>query len=288
MIAENIKKDLFFKWFNSTHGFELVPSEDGNTRDFRRQTTENGIVYIATTSAVEDLLLSFDFKRNEYQDAYVIYSIKDDPFFTYRKLAITCTIQKLQVKRYHGLFNRGENEDQTDDEPRTISHDNISGIASWSFSNKSYFHIDIFKYGIRHFWIFNNDIKRKKTKFRLPMNPSNWFIWSFYCLNDKRLNILENILCWLTVITTYPIWAISLLIAMNKPYSETSGKILIFTELQPLWYNSFIAWHYKIFKNKMIQMYGETWLNTILKIYFPTKEQETFPSVILSENLKVK
>jgi hypothetical protein len=88
------------------------------------------------------------------------------------------------------------------------------------------------------------------------MNPGNYALWA-YNGGSK--------LFWLL---TLPFLLINLLITVNKPPIDTSGKILCLIELYPN-RNDFIWKHiWKFYSGKMEKQYGAKWVKALMGIYY--------------------
>jgi hypothetical protein len=89
------------------------------------------------------------------------------------------------------------------------------------------------------------------------MNPGNYSIW----LALGKTSVLSQIFF-------LPFYLANFFISINKPKEATSGKLLNFVELYPLRKHFFWGKMYRLFRNKMIQMYGAKPMVELTKIYF--------------------
>jgi hypothetical protein len=233
------------QWFNPTHGLELEPDINFGSRN-----NENGILFYC----VYIILLKERRELSVDEINRLVFLLED--LESYDK----------NGNRIRGLYDRGARESLTIpyDKRRTISHDNITAISSLSPDHAK----DIYKYGLKHFFIYNNC----KPRLRAPMNPSNWSIWSY----NGGSKFFWMLFAW--------IYVINMLISCNKSPKETSSKQLYFVEL----YNvkeSNLFWKlcWKYYKRKMTKQYGEFWLHEIAKIYYQHPEH---PNRILSEGMR--
>jgi hypothetical protein len=229
-----------YDYLNPSHGLELFP---GNTKGWRGN--ENGILFYCQ-------LLHLLNERKELTFTHINFFIK--------------VVDALEVKR--GLYNRGAGEMSIPfEERRTISHDNISGISAGSFLLKTRHAKDIYRYGKRNLFIYNN-VKPRKVA---PMNPGNWSIWA-YCGGSKVL--------WLLFL---PFFVINMLISCTKPKEITSSKLLYFTELYPV-KNSNLIWKalWAKYSFLMRKQYGKEWLHKMMVIYY---KDENHPNRVLSKGL---
>jgi len=158
-----------------------------------------------------------------------------------------------------GLYHRNAN--LTD---RTMSHDNMSGIMSWSFVNKTEHRKDIWGYLVKHLGTYDNTKGKSKQKSRfLPFNPGYIFVWGL-CAESRAY------------LFGLPIYFISLLFVVGKPVGDTTGKILTWVELYPH-RNHWCAKHlFHYFQFKMMMMYGPSYLKEIMNIYHGKNSKE-FP-----------
>lgn len=244
MNLQQIDEYTYKRYLNMTHGLELTPDINLGYRG-----NENGIVYLASYLMMKHILHIQGYPNNSfgYSDIAKFLEIEHN-----------CTA--IENHRYvQGLYNRGLGESQFPKETiRQISHDNISAFSSISqlFSN----HFDLAKfpamniyiYGLRNFFVFNN----ARKKFDLPMNPGNYSVWTY---NGSSK------LFWLLML---PFMLVNMLISLNKPVDDTSSKILYFIKLYPnrdkfIWKS---LWKY--YKMKMEKQYGKKWLAGLMNIYF--------------------
>jgi len=227
---------LLDDYYNPVHGLELEPNK--NTGD---RNNENGILFL-----VEFMFLS-EFRTD------------DDVADKFNDV-----VKRLEVEK--GLYDRGALDGMitsingVDLPKRTISHDNISAISAGSRlindltnGQECFFHHDIAEYGLKHFFVFNNNRKG----FRAPMNPGNYSIW--LALGQRAL-ILQ--------ILFLPFYLINFFITNNKPANETSGKLLNFVELYPLRKKFFWSMMYKVYTSMMRRMYDKDYMVKLTEIYF--------------------
>jgi len=202
---------LLAPYYNPTHGLEL---ELGQNQGYRRN--ENGVVFLAIALFLADLAKQ-PLNLLEWGEE------------------IDRLLTSMEVKK--GLFNRGATEPLTN--RRSISHDNLSAISALSYYYKTNHAKDVAKYGLNHFFIYNNN-----DELRLPMNPGNYSPWLALGGYNYFLQLLF-----------LPIFIINLIITMSKPKEDTSGKQLAFIELYPL-RNKFI-WKtiYAIYLKWMVKKY---------------------------------
>lgn len=238
MELQEIDRLVIDSYFNITHGLELTPDINIGERG-----NENGIVYLASYLMMRDMVAGKDqiFMKSRFN---VIYH--------------NCLKEK-NGNKIHGLLNRGRDEsDFPPNEIRGISHDNISAFTSIDRlinacpNGKGLISRQIYKYGLKNLFVYNN----RGVKFDLPMNPGNYALWA-YNGGSKVL--------WLL---TLPFLLINLIITLNKPYGNTSGKILGLIELYPN-RNDFIWNHiWKYYEKKMVKQYGDRYLEKLMGIYF--------------------
>lgn len=158
------------------------------------------------------------------------------------------TQQLLNSKVKSGLYHR--NPDLFD--RRCMSHDNLSGIMSWSFSNNTEHAKEIWSYLLWHFGTYDNTQGKSSQLSRLlPFNPSNFFIWG---LCAKSYIYLPFLIFYLP----------SLIICCNKPANNTTGKILSWLELTPH-KNHWLCKHlHRYFEKKMKEQYGDDYIKGLM------------------------
>lgn len=238
------------RYLNLSHGLELTPDINLGKRG-----NENGIVYLASFIMMKDILSKHSIEsRLTYKSKFwVIYD--------------NCT-KIRDGKKIYGLLNRGKDESDGSN-IRSISHDNISSFTSidkllnFCPEGKGFASRQIYKYGKKHFFIYNN----ADAKFDYPMNPGNWSLWA-YNGGSKVF--------WILML---PFLLINMLITLNKPVGNTSGKILCFIELYPnkdkfIW-KSIWKWY----RVNMERQYGKKWLKGLMEIYFLPNH----PNVLLAD-----
>lgn len=194
------------------------------------QTTENGQLFLAEYIILRDSqgFGNFNDRLNSIFDAQLFNS---------------------KVKT--GLYNR--NPELT---TRTMSHDNLSGIFSWSKLTKTNHRFEIWKYLLKHLGTYDNTKNTSKQLSRfLPFNPSNFFIWGLCAESNIYVLFL-------------PFYILNLLLTLKKPLNDTSGKILTFIELYVHKDHWLVKHLYKHFEKKMKKQYGENYLKELFSIYF--------------------
>lgn len=193
-------------------------------------TTENGQVFLVDYAFMLD-------QRNLNIEEIMLR----DVFKTQLELSKTDTV---------GLYNRNVML-----QTRTMSHDNLSAILSYSYFIKSNHRFEIWKYLLKHLGTYDNTQGKSKqlTRF-LPFNPANFFIWGLCA---------ESFLAYLFL----PFFIINFLITCAKPKDDTSGKILLNIELYSLKNNFIINLFYKYYNKRMIAQYGIEYKTELRKLY---------------------
>lgn len=159
-----------------------------------------------------------------------------------------------------GLYNR--NPDLHDQ--RVMSHDNLTAIFSYSYSSQTSHRFAIWNYLLKHLGTYDNSKGTSKQLSRfLPFNPSNFFIWGLCA--ESNIYLLF-----------FPLYVLSLLITLNRPINNTSGKILAWVELLPHKDHWLVKYLYKYFDKKMKKQYGDEYVKALMKIYHGGNSRE-FP-----------
>ena len=169
--------------------------------------------------------------------------------------------QLANCKVEDGLYHR--NPDLID--RRVMSHDNLSGIFSWSYCQETEHAREIWWYLLTHFGTYDNS-QGKSDQFSkyLPFNPSNFFIWG-KCAGS-----------WI-YIPFIIFYLPSLIICCNKPSGDTTGKILSWLELYPFRNHWLIKYLYNYFDSQMTKQYGTSeYIKPIMKLYHGNHSPE-FP-----------
>ncbi len=225
-------------WINPYHGLELSPGFEINTRD-----NENGILFLTEYLFLKSLLGTLtlpDVLRYEVI-IEVLQSYNEDG---------------IQIQ---GLYDRGAGESlNTPPELlRTISRDNLMAISSGSRSFNLPFNEHIFKHGMRNQWRFDNVYPESPRwarfmwnvvdiVFMMRMSKSTLgrvlafpFMWIFY---------LAQIYSIAKKYKVRPVWYERLYNWVRGKPSElvtkeidTSGPLLVFTKMFPLYKESWVA-----------------------------------------------
>ena len=228
------------KYLNYDHGLELV---EGNTESHRGN--ENGILYLAEYFILKQL----SGQNLDARDKEIFELIMDG----------------LEVEK--GLYDRGASDKLRESPKRSISHDNISAIASISKMLGTSHASEIASYGLKHFGIYNNN----KKGFSLPMNPGNYSIWLALANKSTILQILF-----------LPFFLINFIITMSKEKQNTSSKLLYLVELFPLKEIQPYGLLYSLYLARLKKQYGEKYLQEIFSIYF---KDENHPNNVLARSL---
>jgi len=253
-------------WIDLTHGMELEPDQNPNQRD-----QENGILTLVVYYYLKDSL----------------GKLTEEDVNTFKIIVDRLRTYDNEGARYEGLFDRGageslkySQEEKEQGKLRTISHDNLTAIASFSYFCNLDIHKHIVDHGKKHFWRFDNVFPEKPrwSRIMLPRDIIYWsflnksliskfFLWWFYveilfsCLKKthRRPTLFQRIRA------LFPGYKLSGYRAVG---SDTSGKHLTFVRLYPLmcrgylsawavWYlcEYICSWHWKegffyVFKNR--------------------------------------
>lgn len=238
------------KWFNPTHGLELLP----NINTGRRQN-ENGILFYTEYILLKKKLIGLT-KEDKKQALELILNLRS---------------WKKDGTRINGLFDRGQDESKNSSDIRKISHDNLTAISRLSSELGFDFNKNIADYGISNQMRFDNmntddprwlyrkhDTNELGTPFQ--WHPRDWFYW-LYNAGHK----------WSLVF--FPIFLISQIISCMSKSNITSGKLMMFTrcfEKKELPFK--ITWLIcdYILKKKYKT---DNWMKPITDIYFGQSEE---------------
>jgi len=247
------------KWINMSHGLELAP--DINTA-YRQN--ENGILFLAL---------------------YLIVKNQTQPITHQEKNTFAKICENLRsfnsdnVTRSKGVFDRGANEsrDRASTNQRIISHDNLTAISATSHMlnlpyHKEISHITVTKFN--HFDSALPDAPRtffkgadKKYHFPFQFHPRDFFYWLLTGLTGIPL-----IAAYPLILTLFPIFFISMVLAANSPKRETSGKQLLTVRLlgRP---NLMLNLTWKACNYILKRKYKTyNWLIPVTDIYYPHPE----------------
>lgn len=146
--------------------------------------------------------------------------------------------QLLASKVERGLYHR--NPDLT---ARTMSHDNLTAIFTYSYLNNTSHRFEIWNYLLKHLGTYDNT-KNKSTQLSrfLPFNPANFFIWGLCAKSNIYLLFL-------------PFYVLSLILSCNTDRNETSGKILNWIKLKPHKDHWIVKHLFRYYEQKMYDQY---------------------------------
>ncbi len=165
------------------------------------------------------------------------------------------TTKMFKAKVSEGLYRR----DSTRTE-RTVSHDEITGFLVASKILNTNHRFEIWKYLLKHLFVYDPNNNR----------PYPAFAPQWICLWAELMD--SQLFKWLL-----PYTLISMLLTTKSgSQNDTSGKLLYFTLLK----RDSLMW--KIYKSRMIKLYGEEWIKKVFSIYFP-KETEEHPIINLAD-----
>lgn len=163
---------------------------------------------------------------------------------------------KLKINE-KGLYNRRSEETTP---VRSVSHDEILGwmISSLLLGTN---HKDvIWKHLIRHFGAYNNTGRFSDS---LPFNPGNFYTWGQICGSWFSLLFL-------------PIFAVNLLLAINKEPKNTSSKIMYWMSFDAMPKTIINMMLFNIYDDKMKKQYGNEYVSYLLHFYHNAEKPE-FP-----------
>lgn len=226
---------MISKYLNYYHGLNLYPSDavDHYSRD-----NENGILFLA-----QALMLKSE-----------IDIIRHDDIATFNLIAIGLKTNGRDTI-YDGLFDRGKHESllMRPSEINTISHDNISAIASFSHAFGLSHHRKIYQHGMKNFWRFDNAYPDSPRWSRI-MHPRDIIFWSRLgatSIVPLTISMMFMPIFYLSmIITCYKKWHVrpslfhrvrTFLFPKKYPDSgyrakhyAASGKLLAYVRLYPL------------------------------------------------------
>jgi hypothetical protein len=148
---------------------------------------------------------------------------------------------------------------------KTMSHDNLLAITSFSKVYGTFHAEEIWSYLVRHFGVYDNTKGRSKEFEKiLPFNPGNYFIFGLCA---------DSLLAYLFL----PIFTINLIISCNQSKEKVSGKLLDYVSFFPHRNRNFILKAlYAYYVKKMTAMYGQDYMKEIITIYHGKNSKE-FP-----------
>ncbi len=263
------------KWIDYSHGMELHVDKEPNSRQ-----NENGILFLVEYYMLKDLN----------------GQLTTEDIATFETITKALQSYNMNGDQLLGIYDRGAGESLTKskEDLRTISHDNLTAIASFSYKHNLKFHKDIYKHGSTHFWIFDNVPESNRLK-RI-MHPRDIVYWSR--LNKKCWGyLLLWYLCLEQIYSCYKkykvrptLWySIKTLFTTGKwperrKILHTDGKLLTFVRVNSLSKDSWTmrmcgricGWILK-------KRFDEDYFHEIFKIYF---RDSNHPNRVLSKNLQ--
>jgi hypothetical protein len=158
-----------------------------------------------------------------------------------------------------GLYNR--NPFLLD---RTLSHDNLIGIMSYSYMYFTTHRFQIWSYLLKHLGTYDNTKGKSGQLSRfLPFNPSNFFIWGLCAESNIYLFFL-------------PFYLLSFIITLISSKDNTGSKILEWVSLYPHKNHWLCKYLFRVFEWKMKRMYGNDYLKELFNGYHGKNSKE-FP-----------
>lgn len=291
MTRDDINK-YYAKWFDRDWGLHSVPYEPTDPYENRKRKGENGIV-----GATHFWLM--------LHELGLLTQIDVD-----RARAHVIAIQSYdsEGKQINGLFDRGSKESLTVDieHRRTISHDNLTAIVSLSrfLHDRGYkgfhFHEDVYNYGRKHWWRYDNCYPESPRTSRTVLNPAN-IVWYGYCGSRGIRHLFWS--CML------PLWALIYLYSCKKKYkvrpqiherilyffkhfkrmptyklNHTDGKLLFFDMTMSLrginWFIDLVAYKGYVL---IAKLFYPKWLYQVMATYYD--KHIDHPNRILAEEL---
>jgi len=270
-------------WINKTHGLELDPIATDN----EHRHNENGILFL-----VEMYLLKYKLNLLTDQDEKTFIKIVD----------------KLQVKGFPGLYDRGEGESDTfsnyyqpPNKRRIISHDNLTAISCGSLLFDTHHRKDIAKHMLKYLFRFDNKHPNKqKYNEGTQFHPRDIFM---YLHNAGGLYRLLSYIF-------FPLFLLSLLESLTSKYTKrpdilrsivlffkngfkfpnrrkfvnSSGPLLYFVRLSYGSEQSILLRISNWILNKgLTSQFSKNWITDVFDIYFNNKAN---PNIIYSKQLK--
>lgn len=241
-------------WIDPTHGMSLRPGPHAG-RD-----NENGVLFYLHYILIKEAL-GLPIQEDVEMFKSIIERIR--------------TYDDSDGTRIPGLYDRGQDESLTPhkDQLRTISHDNLTAIAAFSYRYGDPAEVNkIAKYGMLHWNRYDNAYPHK-PRIITTMWPTDLGFWTMCSKNPIYIP-------W--AVAMFPLfWFRCFLTNTNKP-GETSGKLLNFVRFAAMRDKNPWGWMgWKIHSSMMRLMYGKYWIHELMKIYFIP----THPNGVLSENL---
>ncbi len=266
-------------WIDLNHGMNLNPNQ--KTRD-----NENGILFLVEYFYLKEMFLNHASPKN----------IETFKFITERIQTF-----KNETEQIKGLYDRAHKESLWPKEKiRTISHDNLTAIVSFSYHNNLEFHKDVYN----HMWNtgarFDN-VYPETPRIERTQHPRDIIYWarlggpflvrmlafmlmplvyldafiSCWSAKEDRPQLITRILFYLKTGEKMPIM---------HSFFPTSGKLLVFVRLFALKKKkdptAWLTW--QICQGIIKCRHGKS-INDIFKIYFTN---ENHPIRQLSESIR--
>lgn len=169
------------KWIDYSHGMELHLDEEPNSRQ-----NENGILFLS----------------EYYMNKYLNGKMTAEDVSTFETITKSLQSYDEDGNQVKGLYDRGAGEslNKSKEELRTISHDNLTAIAAFSYKHNLEFHKDIYEHGISHWWRFDN--VPGSNRIARTMLPRDIIYWGR--LNKKCWGYI--LLWWLCLEQIFSCW----------------------------------------------------------------------------------
>ena len=150
------------EWISEFHGMELDPIADDSKRD-----NENGILFLAEYYYLKHL-------QGEMTHADIA---------KFQIITENIAARDKDGEKIRGLYDRGAGESLWEDKEkiRTISHDNLTAIAGFSYLFRKdglAYHKQIAAHGRKNLWRFDN-VYPEKPRWARFMHPRDIVYWSY-------------------------------------------------------------------------------------------------------------
>jgi len=146
------KEQIYLEWTNKDYGIDTNPGHTPEIQN-RPRESENSILFLV------EYLLGLGMKSQITYKELMWFRTAVKKIESYR---LDVDGNEVKIK---GLYDRGGKESLWKDKEtiRHISHDNMTAIFFFSKFLNTEFHLEIFNYGKKNFWRYDN---------RSPENPS--------------------------------------------------------------------------------------------------------------------
>jgi len=271
IVTDSYKEYVYQKWLNKDWGLDLHEFPESTIRPNRPRASENSILFLV------EYLIGVHMRGK--------FSERDRKLFISAVKAIES--HDGSGGKIKGLYDRGSEESLlSKDKIRTISHDNLTAIASFSFLIGENFHKDIYEHGKRNFWRFDN-VYPENPRLSRVLHPRDILFISLVgggCIARNIARFSLPILCLIQILSCIKTYKIRPKLherignffrtgkwEEGRRIIHTDGKILTFVRTYSVLMRKnywFLSWGGYLCHLILKDKFGKNYLHRMFEIYF--------------------